>query len=143
MAYIDIFDPRPIQLVRYHPATKKKLFPRKAPPWTVDKRALSNSQLRSCITFGRWVKENCTGKYGTVPLPDGRRIPMPAFIVMTKYPHKGMGVFGGPRTKEELLRRRRERRKGLEMLERIAAERGVAGVPTTATLAAGLRTVLR
>jgi len=138
MAYVDFFNPRPIQFVRYHPATKKRFFPRKTPPWVVDKRALSAAQLKSCITFGEWVKTNCTGKYGTVTLPDGRRIPAPAYEVMVRYPHKGMGVFGGPTSKEELLRRRREKRKGLEILKRIAAEKGI----TVGGVAAGIRTAL-
>jgi hypothetical protein len=47
------------------------------------------------------------GRTGTVTLPDGRRISTPAYEVMTKYPHRGVGAFGGL-SREERARKRHE-----------------------------------
>jgi len=105
MVYIDPMSPEPVQIVRGHPATKKKNFFRKVPPWVKDLRNASLAQLKSMKALTGFAKEKCRGKYGTVTLPDGRRVPRPAFIVMTEYPHRGVGAFGG-KSKEERLRER-------------------------------------
>ena len=112
-----------ITIVNSHPATKKVNFTRRAVPWYMDPTKLSDAQLDACISLGEFAYHNCYGKYGTVTLPDGRRISVPAYIVMTKYPKKGVGAFGGKSYEERASERHERSRARLDYLKKIKETR--------------------
>jgi hypothetical protein len=60
------------------------------------------------------------GHKGTVALPDGRRISTPAYEVMTTYPHKGAGAFGGLSREERARKRHEVAAASIEKLKRAA-----------------------
>lgn len=100
MAVVNVLGERFV-LVREHPATHKKWFLRRAPWFAVPGGLVGTpAQLRARLELAEFAYNNLYGKKGTVTLPDGRRIPATAYEVMTKYPYKGVGVFGG-KSKEE------------------------------------------
>lgn len=121
------YDPmeRPVlQLVTSHPATDKKLFPRRAPPWTGDISQLSPAQLRSIHAFTQYAINNLRGVEGTVSFR-GNRISESAMRVMEDYPHQGVGAFGGD---PERRRQRRYNRAeaSLDQIESVMNQRGVS-----------------
>jgi len=83
---------RDLSIVRGHPSTKKKNFLRKV-PITADLPTAAQAEAR--LALSKFATSNLYGITGTVVLPDGRRISQGAYTVMTRYPHMGMGVFGG------------------------------------------------
>lgn len=120
-----LYDPmeRPLlQLVTSHPATNKKLFPRRAPSWAGDISRLSDAQLRSIHAFTQYAINNLRGVTGTSSF-NGNEVSNTAIQVAEEYPNTGQGVFGGmseqerreaafasaERTEED-LRRRLDRR---------------------------------
>lgn len=91
-----LYDPmeRPLlQLVTSHPATDKKLFPRRAPRWAGDISKLSDAQLRSAHAFAQFGINNLRGETGTVTM-NGNTVSRTAQIVAEEYP-SGTGTFGG------------------------------------------------
>ena len=100
-----LYDPmeRPLlQLVTSHPATDKKLFPRRAPPWAGDISQLSNAQLDSAIAFTEFMTNNVRGSndaQGTSSFR-GNQVSNSALMVMRNYPNTGIGAFGGDTPQE-------------------------------------------
>jgi len=123
MVKFDLFAPvSKIVLVRSHPATFKRFFGRSL-AWFMVPGGLvgTKPQLKARASLARWAYENCYGKEGTVTLPDGRRISKPAYLVMTEYPHKGEGVFGGLSKRERAERRHAMAAETIRKLEAAAA----------------------
>lgn len=94
MVLYDPMSPEMLQLVTSHPATDKKLFPRRAPPWAGDISKLSPAQLRSCIAFAEFGINNLRGMSGTTSY-QGNTVSNTAVEVATSYPNQGQGAFGG------------------------------------------------
>lgn len=112
-----------LQLVISHPATDKVLFPRRAPPWVGDLRALSDAQLRSVHAFAQYAINNLRGETGTSSF-NGNMVSNAAIEVANNYPHTGVGAFGGnPERRRE--RRQRSAERTVEQIESIAQERQV------------------
>jgi hypothetical protein len=108
MVKFDVLAPvSKIVLVRSHPATFKRFFGRSL-AWFMQPGGLvgTKAQLKARASLAEFAY-GLYGKKGTVTLPDGRRISAPAYEVMTKYPHKGVGAFGGL-SREERARIRHE-----------------------------------
>jgi len=123
MVKFDVMAPvAKIVLVRSHPATFKRFFGRSL-AWFMVPGGLvgTKPQLKARASLARWAYENTYGKVGTVTLPDGRRISTPAYLVMTQYPHKGVGVFGGLTRKERAARRHELAAERIRKLEEAAA----------------------
>jgi hypothetical protein len=123
MVKVDIASPTgtKIVLVRSHPATFKRFFGRSLPWFAVPGGLVGTKpQLKARAALAEFGYAQY-GKKGTVTLPDGRRISAPAYEVMTKYPHKGVGAFGGL-SKEERGRIRHEAaRASIEALKKAAS----------------------
>ncbi len=120
----DIFAPvSKIVLVRSHPATFKRFFARSLPWFAVPGGLVgTKAQLKARYNLAKFAHERLYGQTGTVTLPDGRRISKPAYIVMTEYPYKGTGVFGGL-SREERARIRHEMAAAtIEKLRKAAGE---------------------
>lgn len=92
MVKFNIMDPRDVSIVRSHPATKKHNFLRKV---TFRAEHPSAAQAEARLALSEFATTNLYGRTGTVALPDGRVISLGAYTVMTSYPHKGQGAFGG------------------------------------------------
>lgn len=113
-----LYDPmeRPLlQLVTSHPATNKKLFPRRAPAWANDISKLSDAQLRSCQAFGQYAINQLRGVTGTTTY-EGKRISETAAKVARDYPATGQGEFGGMTEEERRQRRYNEAERTMERL---------------------------
>lgn len=92
MVRFSIMDPRDVSVVRGHPSTKKHNYLRKV-PITADLPTRAQAEAR--LALSRYATSNLYGRTGTVVLPDGRRISVGAYTVMTQYPNRGVGSFGG------------------------------------------------
>ena len=112
-----------LQLVVSHPATNKRLFPRRAPPWAGDISRLSNAQLRSCHAFAQYGINNLRGVEGTVDF-NGNQISRTAQKVMEDYPHTGVGAFGGMSEEERRQVRYSQAESNEERLARELERRG-------------------
>jgi len=122
-----LFDPfeRPLlQLVMSHPATNKRLFPRRAPPWAMDISRLSDAQLRSVHAFTQFAINNLRGEEGTVNFR-GNEISRTAFIVATEYPNTGAGAFGGMSEEERRQQQYAAAEATRDTLENMLQQRGV------------------
>lgn len=99
-----------------HPAAKgwKKSGFYRNMPYTAENPTIP--QLKARIAFGEFMLSQF-GKKGTVTLPDGRVISVPAFEAMTNYPYKGIGAFGGLSPEERARRRHEMARANLEKLK--------------------------
>lgn len=118
----DILGPAPkAVLVRSHPATFKRFFPRSL-AWFMVPGGLvgTKAQLKARASLAEFAY-GLFGKKGTVTLPDGRRISAPAYEVMTKYPYRGVGVFGGLSAEERARIRHEAARLRIEALKKAAA----------------------
>jgi hypothetical protein len=123
-----LYDPmeRPLlQLVMSHPATNKKLFPRRAPRWAQDVTELSDAQLRSCHAFAQYGINQLRGVTGTTTY-QGREISEAAAKVARDYPAKGTGQFGGMTPKERRQQRYNDAEERMDKLERVMKDRGIA-----------------
>jgi len=123
MVKIDIASPTgtKLVLVRSHPATFKRFFGRSLPWFAVPGGLVGTTpQLKARASLAEWAYTNLYGKKGTVTLPDGRRISATAYEVMTRYPYKGTGVFGGLSPEERAKRRHEIARVRIEALKKAA-----------------------
>lgn len=124
MVKFDPFDQPLLQLVTSHPATDKKLFPRRAPPWAGDISQLSDAQLRSAHAFAQYGINQLRGVTGTEQFR-GNRVSSAAVQVAEDYPNTGVGAFGGM-TEEE---RRQDRYSKAEAnLQRLESEMNTRGI---------------
>jgi hypothetical protein len=115
-----------LQLVTSHPATNKKLFPRRAPRWAQDISKLSDAQLRSCHAFAQYGINQLRGVKGTTSY-QGRTISEAAAKVARDYPAQGAGQFGG-KTPED---RRQERYNAAEaMVDTLREQMNERGIST-------------
>jgi len=122
-----LFDPfeRPLlQLVMSHPATNKRLFPRRAPPWAMSLSRLSDAQLRSAHAFTQFAINNLRGETGTQQF-GGNTVSRAAVIVATEYPNKGIGVFGGLSAQERLDQQYAAAEATEERLRTLIDQRGI------------------
>lgn len=92
MVKFNIMDPRDVSIVRGHPSTKKHNFLRKV-SFRAEHPSYAQAQAR--LALSEYASSNLYGRTGTVVLPDGRVISQGAYLVMTNYPHTGVGAFGG------------------------------------------------
>lgn len=92
MVRISIMAPVDVVVVSGHPSTKKHNFLRKV-PITADMPTAAQAEAR--LALSKFAASNLYGVTGTVVLPDGRRISQGAYTVMTRYPNRGVGAFGG------------------------------------------------
>lgn len=106
-----------LQLVTSHPATNKKLFPRRAPDWAQDISELSNAQLRSCHAFAQYGVNQLEGVTGTTEY-QGRTISKSAMKVATDYPATGQGAFDGDSPQERRQERREKAQASIDALQR-------------------------
>lgn len=123
-----LYDPmeRPLlQLVTSHPATNKKLFPRRAPAWAGDITKLSNAQLRSCYAFAQYGINNLRGVTGTTSY-NGNTVSEAAMKVMEEYPKTGQGAFGGKSPKERRQDRYARAESTRDKLQQEMNNRGVS-----------------
>lgn len=114
-----LYDPmeRPLlQLVTSHPATDKKLFPRRAPRWAGDISKLSDAQLRSIHAFTQFGINNLRGETGTVQM-NGNEVSRTAQMVAQEYPHRGSGAFGGLSEQDRRQQRYAQAEATLEQIE--------------------------
>lgn len=135
-----LYDPmeRPLlQLVTSHPATNKKLFPRRAPAWAGDISRLSDAQLRSAHAFAQYGINNLRGVTGTSSM-NGNEVSNAAIQVAEEYPHTGAGAFGGMSEQERREARYRSAERTEEDLRQRLQSRGlntggtrVSGSPMT------------
>lgn len=122
-----LYDPmeRPLlQLVTSHPATDKKLFPRRAPPWAGDISRLSDAQLRSAHAFAQFGINQLRGETGTESF-NGNQVSSAAVRVAEEYPNKGSGAFGGLSEQERRERRYRQAENNEERLRQELESRGI------------------
>lgn len=120
-----LYDPmeRPLlQLVTSHPATNKKLFPRRAPPWAGDISKLSDAQLRSAHAFAQYGIQNLRGVTGTSSF-NGNQVSNAAIRVAEDYPHTGQGAFGG---EDQQAQQRARAERNEERLRSEMQERGIS-----------------
>lgn len=123
-----LYDPmeRPLlQLVTSHPATNKKLFPRRAPAWAGDISKLSDAQLRSIHAFTQFAINNLRGETGTSSF-NGNQVSNTAIMVAEEYPNTGMGAFGGMTAEERRQASQRSAERTEEDLRRRLEQRGVS-----------------
>lgn len=123
-----LYDPmeRPLlQLVTSHPATNKKLFPRRAPAWANDITKLSDAQLRSCQAFGQYAMSQLRGVTGT-EMYEGKRISSTAAKVARDYPSTGRGIFGGLTAEERRQQSYAESERTMQRLNDELRARGVS-----------------
>jgi len=108
-------------LVRSHPATFKRFFGRSLPWFAVPGGLVGTKpQLKARAALAEYAY-GLFGKKGTVTLPDGRRISVSAYEIMTKYPYKGTGVFGGLSREERARIRHEMAAKRIEALKKAAS----------------------
>lgn len=74
------------------PANKGKMFMKRV-PHNAEHPSFAQAQAR--LALSEYGVNNLTGQNGTVVLPDGKIVSRPAYMVMTQYPHTGVGAFGG------------------------------------------------
>jgi len=123
-----LYDPmeRPLlQLVTSHPATNKKLFPRRAPAWAGDISKLSDAQLRSIHAFTQFAINNLRGETGTSSF-NGNQVSNTAIKVAEEYPNTGMGAFGGMSAEERRQAQQRSAERTEEDLRNRLQRRGVS-----------------
>lgn len=123
-----LYDPmeRPLlQLVTSHPATDKKLFPRRAPSWAGDISRLSDAQLRSVHAFTQFAINNLRGETGTSSY-NGNEVSNTAIMVAEEYPNTGQGVFGGMSEEERRQANYRQAERTEEQLRQELDRRGVS-----------------
>lgn len=123
-----LYDPmeRPLlQLVTSHPATDKKLFPRRAPPWAGDISKLSDAQLRSAHAFAQFAINQLRGVEGTTSF-QGNTVSETAVRVAQDYPNTGVGAFGGLSPEERQQQQYAKAEANVDRLEREAQQRGVS-----------------
>lgn len=123
-----LYDPmeRPLlQLVTSHPATDKKLFPRRAPPWAGDLSRLSDAQLRSAHSFAQYGINNLRGVTGTSSF-NGNQVSNAAIQVAEDYPNTGAGSFGGMTPDERRQARYARAERNRDRLAEEAQTRGVS-----------------
>lgn len=104
-----------LQIVQSHPATDKKLFLRRAPPWAGDISKLSVAQLRSCQAFAQFGINRLRGETGTVSM-NGNTVSRTAQIVAEEYNNTGTGAFGGDPQRRQQMKEAQAQR-NLERLE--------------------------
>ena len=123
-----LYDPmeRPLlQLVTSHPATDKKLFPRRAPAWAGDISRLSDAQLRSVHAFTQFAINNLRGVTGTSSL-NGNEVSNTAIEVAENYPNTGNGAFGGMSAEERRQANYASAERTEELLRQELSQRGVS-----------------
>lgn len=125
MVLYDPMEQPTLQLVMSHPATDKKLFPRRAPSWAGDISNLSDAQLRSVHAFTQFAINNLRGETGTVSM-NGNEVSQTAEIVATEYPHTGTGAFGGMSQQERRQRQQRLAERTEEQLRQEIENRGIS-----------------
>lgn len=131
MVLFDPMSPRLLQLVISHPATNKRLFPRRAPPWAGDITKLSAAQLRSAINFAEFGINNLRGMQGTTSF-QGNTVSRTAVEVFQNYPDTGEGTFGGMTQEERIQQQRQRAQRNVERMRDVldrkerAEARGVA-----------------
>lgn len=123
-----LYDPmeRPLlQLVTSHPATDKKLFPRRAPPWAGDVSRLSDAQLKSAHAFTQFAINNLRGVTGTESF-NGNEVSSAAVRVAEDYPNTGAGAFGGLTPQERRQQRYSRAERNRDKLTQIAQQRNIS-----------------
>lgn len=128
MVLFNPMSPRLLQLVQTHPATNKRLFPRRAPPWAGDITKLSAAQLRSAINFAQFGVNNLRGMTGTESFR-GNSVSRAAVEVFRNYPDTGEGAFGGMTAEERRQANRQQASRNIERLQDVLnrKERAEAG----------------